>query len=347
MFQNSLHGLRGVAAFMVFIAHCVGGYALNLCDDCNYKPALSVINNIGTFGVEIFFILSGYVITAASLRTGPKLFFIRRFWRLYPILLLFTILFFIGNFYLGLEPEKNRWDYLLYNLTFTNLLFDTPALTPNAWTITYEVMFYLLTYGLVYSFIGSRNLLSGILFSLLALLFFIKYPISIYFVLGVLTYFINVKYSGTVKSSSRKNIFLAEGLSAVLILVLSSFEVTYRWSWLLSHPTAFILMIAVFIYINCLLSGKSLSGKWLEKKWILYLGTISYSLYLAHPYSYLLTRSILLKLENISGMDLFTSIWVFLSFALVATLSVSVIVHKLVEAPAYRFMTGRPVIGKH
>ncbi len=345
MFEKSLHGLRGAAAFSVFIAHCAGGYAQHLCKQCSYSHILDVINNVGTFGVELFFFISGFVIFLSSLKSDPLSFVKRRFWRIYPVLFFFTILFAFGNNFLYIEPEKNRLDYLLFNLTFTNLLANTPALTPNAWTITYEVMFYFFTYLCVYFGIRQKNLGLLVLVMAGAAIFFIGHAISMYFAAGVLLAALDNNFRFWRTTVPTAVIRLVEVGSILTIFTLSSSEHIYNWVWLADNPSTFILVFSVFLFVACLLHPASWVRRLLELKSILYLGTISYSLYLAHPYSYLVTRSVI----NIVGRKALIppefQFFVFSLSVVISTLVFSVAVHRLVEVPFYQRMTGKKIVG--
>ncbi|KAG7284665.1 hypothetical protein NEMBOFW57_009274 [Staphylotrichum longicolle] len=69
-----LDGLRGVAAFFVFIQHCIGNYDNNIHDhgfgqDGHWllasMPFVRILFNGGNAAVAVFFVLSGYVLTGA------------------------------------------------------------------------------------------------------------------------------------------------------------------------------------------------------------------------------------------------------------------------------------------
>ena len=106
-------------------------------------PAADVLM-LGYLGVDFFFVLSGFIICHAVLGrdTTPVQFAKARFRRVYlpyfPIGLAVAAL-------LLLVPTAHRWDWLA---TLTLLPAGAPALTV-AWTLQYEVTFYLI-FGLFY-----------------------------------------------------------------------------------------------------------------------------------------------------------------------------------------------------
>jgi peptidoglycan/LPS O-acetylase OafA/YrhL len=109
----ALDGLRAVSVFLVISYHV------------QYK-AQWLTHVQGQLGVEIFFVLSGYLITTLLIKEQDSLgkidlsaFYIRRFFRIVPIYLLILIV------YLGLcYHDSFKWGQLRaalpYYFTFTN-----------------------------------------------------------------------------------------------------------------------------------------------------------------------------------------------------------------------------------
>src|SRR3546814_16593896 len=58
-------------------------------------------------------------------------------------------------------PDLNNWPTILAGVTFTNLFWHTEQLTPNAWSLTFEVIFYSLTCLAVTLLVKKRNWLLG------------------------------------------------------------------------------------------------------------------------------------------------------------------------------------------
>lgn len=83
----SLDGLRGLAVLIVVAEHVLPWWLLqgSVIGDC-----LALILSMGWVGVELFFVLSGYLITGILLRTREeatyyKSFGLRRAWRILPV----------------------------------------------------------------------------------------------------------------------------------------------------------------------------------------------------------------------------------------------------------------------
>ena len=104
--------MRGIASFMLIIHHYFYSCKTNLL-------ALSVA------GTAIFYFISGYVIPMSFERTSVKSFLIKRFFRLYPILI-FLLIFLIGCYsFRNIYTIKNipiNFKNIFLNLTFIHHL---------------------------------------------------------------------------------------------------------------------------------------------------------------------------------------------------------------------------------
>ena len=99
----------------------------------------------GHFGVELFFIVSGFVIAGTLEQTDTLAqFALQRFARLYPAFLACSVLTLTVIGLGGINPlGLDRWDALA-GLTMMSPLLDRPAIDPSTWTLAHEVAFYAL-----------------------------------------------------------------------------------------------------------------------------------------------------------------------------------------------------------
>ena len=143
---------RGVAAMMVVLYHC-NSATLHFFD---FTP-LYGISRFGLFGVDFFFVLSGFIITYMHLNDLRKksdltIFIKKRFIRIYPIywvIALLTLLYVIVVHksrlpYTGhvLNPYTPAdWVYIIKSV----LLIPQQAigLVDVSWTLSFEVLFYI------------------------------------------------------------------------------------------------------------------------------------------------------------------------------------------------------------
>lgn len=141
---DSLTGLRWWAAFFVFAYH------LRLF--VPYPPLPAAIAAYGHFGVTFFFVLSGFVLTWSSrVGTPARIFYWRRFSRIYPLHLV-ALLLAIPVFY-SLSPDPTQpwvkpyyWVVLLLSLLLLQAWSVNPTVlfsgNPAAWTLSVEAFFY-------------------------------------------------------------------------------------------------------------------------------------------------------------------------------------------------------------
>ena len=139
-----IEALRGVAALTV-VAH----HSWSLSNMPRF-PGFWVIEGFGLWGVNLFFMLSGYLLADTfwrERRADLRVYAIRRFFRIAPayyvnIALLF--LFFASTRLTFSDQGKKQ---ILANATFTHYLFPGTSSSLNVngalWTLTIEMMLYL------------------------------------------------------------------------------------------------------------------------------------------------------------------------------------------------------------
>ena len=143
-----MEGLRGIAVGLVFLQHyCMQFLVLAPLGGPTHAFAVA-LRNFGNRGVELFFVLSGFLIYSILLRRRPALgpFLLRRAQRLYPA---FLVALAIGGLVDAWRPAPkipagmaDAAFYLLANLAFLpGLLPIQPLFTVN-WSLSYEWWFY-------------------------------------------------------------------------------------------------------------------------------------------------------------------------------------------------------------
>ncbi|MGR2700050.1 acyltransferase family protein [Vibrio campbellii] len=344
MFFKQLHGMRGLASLMVFFAHISAGYNLHVDPLLgHYREVGSIqyyISNIGTFGVEIFFFLSGFVISKSASYESENEFFIRRFFRIYPLFFLCSVIFIVGNYFTQQSPELINLAIIFKALTFTNVFIDSPQLTPNAWSISYEVWYYVCTFYLI-GFLFSNykaNRIKIIIATIILSWFLIVKPITVYFILGGLLYF---NYGRIIDLLSRVKINYINSFSIFLLFFLvylvSKGYVFANDDWSVESDTlGYLLPVLLFFLFSLSLVEDSALGRFLSSGFLLFVGGFSYSLYLIHPYTYRIARYIF-------GDGLFSIGYInygaYVLFSTALSLMVSFLVTKYFEAPIYQRMT--------
>ena len=140
-----LDGLRAVSIALVFLEH--GGDATGY-----HAPGIlrRVVGTIGTVGVDVFFAISGFLITLLLLRElhrteriSLKGFYVRRFLRLMPAAIVFLLTVFVMQL-LGRGSPMTAANWV-HNLTYTVNFDPHPAwVTGHLWSLSIEEQFYLL-----------------------------------------------------------------------------------------------------------------------------------------------------------------------------------------------------------
>lgn len=108
----------------------------------HFTAPLGIIQDFGWFGVALFFLISGFIISDRARIEGVFEFAVRRILRIYPMLAVAVLLCaaFVA------PKDQVSAENVLLNLTLANyVVVPQIALVGVAWTLVVEVMFYALT----------------------------------------------------------------------------------------------------------------------------------------------------------------------------------------------------------
>jgi len=148
---QSLQAIRGWAALLVVWYHC-HGLLVKRSTELGYLESFwrmkdPPIAKIGAIGVDLFFVLSGFIIfyTTWHVRMTWRDFAIRRWIRIYPlwwVALAVTCCFAL----IPGSTESFTWDELVYSTVLIPYFAASGELKPIVevgWTLNYEILFYL------------------------------------------------------------------------------------------------------------------------------------------------------------------------------------------------------------
>ena len=301
---NGLNTLRAFAVFFVIMAHF--GVWFN-----EYTPYGRIVKfglfPDGGFGVDLFFVLSGFLITSILLNAKDadpdesrfiilKNFFIRRALRIFPI-------YYILLFLLTLIDYPDIRHFFWYYATYTSNILSYSTNTWNnyshTWSLSVEEQFYLLWPWLII-FISNR---------------YLKYVLFGAVFTGILSTYIGTVIQGHMAPLMVYHTFDAFGLGGmyawarlnskrcrnfeitVKIVVIPALCMFYYWKYMYiyGHPSvgAFLTKtvnsaISMWLIILVVNNRSVLIGKYfLDNKFLNYIGKISYGIYLYH-YPYIL-----------------------------------------------------------
>lgn len=301
-----LESLRGIAALSVALLHFNVGSILNM--RFTYNAALMV---------DFFFVLSGFVIALnyqTRIRNFNALvsFQLRRFFRLYPLHIVTLIIFVVIEFMkfiamnrFGLDPYqepflKNNLTSFIANLFLAqNLVLSEHTWNTPSWSISAEFFTYIL-FGMF--MVLSRGSLVKIIFvSLTFVVFSYIYLVNQFevlphygivscfysFFIGVLIYNLHNSCNFKIPSIISYLLFLIS-----VILVIYSDEFPLHEYWLI--PLAFAGLIISLVKSE----SKNFLIYLLDRKFLIYLGTISYGIYMIHMALWWLITQIFLIFFN-------------------------------------------------
>lgn len=318
---DGLDALRGIAAMAVVLFHFTTRF--DQLFGHGSEPLVSF--PLGHYGVNLFFVISGFVIFMTIERSrAPMDFVVSRFSRLYPAYWVAIALTFLITHWLGLPGHlADVKTALLNGLMFHRMAFGVPHVDGVYWTLEVELLFYV---GMFILLTTSRlRHVHGILFALLAIR---------------IVYFVAQQYFG-ISLPWMIYRFLIIGQIAWFAIGMAMYRVTFhageRNSWLdWAVALAAVIVLAIVeslgiaglavVFGGFVLAAAKGKLKLLANPVIVWLGSISYTLYLLHEN---IGWSIILALRQ-GGFGVNAAILL----AIAASLALASLVTVFVEKPA-------------
>ena len=294
-FSLGVHGARGLFCFAVLIYH-VHNSGL---PSWELPPALYHFLTSLKFGVELFFAISGFVVLGSMKRAGtPFEFIVDRATRIFPVLWVVTIvvmaLYFLrGDWPISILNNSMTYIYMAANLLALPGIFSFPLFHPAAWTISYEFCFYFVCffYLLQKKYFKADFPLPIFIVGLVIVSF---YPRGAFFLSGLIVYGELIKIRAVRKLSEAPALlllvffaawqFAAVSVADDLSPTDSRFPTLPNWDDPLAILAAVIAFAAATLALQGIVDGRGwFAGAFLTSRQMLWLGTVSYSLYLWHP----------------------------------------------------------------
>lgn len=295
-FLTRLESLRGIAALFVAVAHSfvLFPYAPEAYPaQTAWQTAVHILSP-GKSALIVFFIISGYVLSLSLDRTDFNFrnvltFYKRRALRIYPahVVWAFIALGLMAAFYTsGQIPAASAWVNDMYSgemnivHVIANLALIITSLNPGEWTLTVELIVYLL-----YPILYLLNRKSGKAGNILLLLFlmglsFIGHDIKVLYYLY--SFYIGLSAPSIYRrfierSSQRKGAILL--WASVVLLVLCPIVLTV----FTFVATAGQVLAGGYLVFACVfMKTDSVIFRALDKPLVGRLGQISYSFYIIH-----------------------------------------------------------------
>lgn len=317
---------------------------------------------IGWIGVDLFFVLSGFLITSILLRSRHtpsyfRNFYIRRSLRILPLYYLVLIIFYIAApIVFSQTNSSSTYSYYTENqhwywLFGENWLFIKKGLPPEPylqhfWTLAVEEQFYLLWPVVVFLLKNLQQLKRTIIF-----LFFLALSIRLmsFYIIDI-PLFTNYYNSFARMDSLTTGAYLAVSIYqkknihiSFIVIFTIGFMALIGLSWIycqnFSHDnrvfaTIGYSVIAVFFMCMCYMALQEKS--WMSRMYFLKpLGRISYGLYVFHlPVLLVLSTLLSNRLNRYLPVSLLRP--VISIICLISTLIISILSYKIVELPLLR-----------
>jgi peptidoglycan/LPS O-acetylase OafA/YrhL len=282
---NEIDLLRFIAALMVvFFHYAFRGYAADNMTLMHY-PLLAPMSKYGYYGVQLFFMISGFVILMTAARGSLKSFAISRFIRLYPAFWACCTITFVVILVIGESRYMASMSQYLVNMTMLSEFFGVAPIDGAYWSLFVEMRFYVLVAMiLVIGRIHQAQLLL-VLWLIASIALERHYIAKLY-------YLLIVDYSAFFIAGATYFLIWSKGISLarVMIITLSWMLALFQTIGKISHVernfnthlSSFIVagIITTFFILMLLISLK-MTGFWGRNKWLL-AGALTYPLYLLH-----------------------------------------------------------------
>lgn len=246
----------------------------------------------GFIGVNIFFMISGFVIMYAT-TINTEYFFLRRLLRIIPLYWLLTILFTMTLIFLPNLISKSYFDliFLLKSLFF--IPFENNGVGPGighspylflGWTLNYEIFFYLvfqISILINYKYRGVILVISFVIIQIILkslnsesfILRTYSHPIIFQFCYGIFIFYLWEFFN---YKSKKKKFFIYLFIIFVFFLIYDTEQnLNLKNNLRLYYSAWSLIIILAFIFIF---------EKIIKNNIFLAMGAVSYPIYLIHPY---------------------------------------------------------------
>ena len=320
---------RAVAAIFVVLYH-VGTTA----EAYNRESIFSLLFNYGKYGVDFFFVISGFIIFNAHFKDigvkGKSIIYVKkRFFRIYPIYFIILTIKVLIFLCLSIQiPENQRsFGYFLHSYLLLPIENQYPFLSV-AWTLSFELIFY--TFFLLAMKMQKRTFFSLTLGWMLLIIFYNIINLKYNFILNHLLNSYNIEFIIGVFASLiyREKKFLNIGLKLVVIIFLILLIFDQRESDLLMRMVLG-CCFGIIVLVSANLSKiKKIPYSNIIDKTLQSIGNASYSIYLVHTLVITAIYKTLINLINIDSLGFVT---------LIFSLIIGIFFWKFIEKPLLKF----------
>jgi peptidoglycan/LPS O-acetylase OafA/YrhL len=328
--------LRITAALAVVMYHYTfSGYAGHLTSVA--YPALSTVTRYGYLGVDLFFLISGFVVLLSAWGRRPHEFVISRIVRLYPAYWVAVTATAIIAITLSRGLFRVSPAQYVANLTMFNSLPNIANVDVVYWTLWVEIRFYLIVFVLAWIGITRARVMTVLWLWLAATAMLEAHVLPA----GPIDLIVQSQWSHYFIAGMALCLIYRTGFSWSLgaILVISygnalyravnfAHNVSSRYHQTLHLPVVVAIITAIFVVTT--LIALRVTRKF-GRPWFAVAGALTYPLYLVHAYNGFV-------LFNIFGGEV--NRWVLLAAIIAGMVCVAFAIHQFVEARFARRLKG-------
>lgn len=291
--QVPLDALRGIAIALVVVHHVWWRFPM-----AQHDPLARFVAGIGWAGVDLFFGISGYLITTILMKArGPgamRAFFVKRFFRIVPVYVVALATFVMVSLLTGNDREvlDRIWvNVLLLTAWFIPFVGENGVPFTITWSVSVEEFAYLLFGTMAAMGVGVltgslRWVIAGaLLLRIASILCFAFEPITLYyFAPGRIDAIAMGGLMATLPSSLRERLVCppwVPWLAWLAVVALCSHM--QRESPLVATIGYTLIAFASAWVVLCVVNTKN-ATHWLATRWLAALGLVSYFVYLFHGF---------------------------------------------------------------
>lgn len=284
---------RFIAALGIVSAHYLfRGYKADNLTDLNLLDLGGEWVKYFFVAIDLFFIISGFVITLSIRNTALGHFFRSRIVRIFSVYWLCVGITYIITIAYGAPRFTASFSQLFLNLMLLQDFLGVPPLDGAYWTMSLEVRFYCLAMAYLFVCRFKRIRIINLVHWWLGLS--ILYPfVQDFFLVKVIDLFLMFKWSSTFCAGIiMGGIFKSKKLDTskiIGLIVCFSLSIYHRLLYVeesrlyfqthLSDTIVVLVMLAVYLLMLSVVLGKL---QWLNKPYFLTFGLLTYPLYLLH-----------------------------------------------------------------
>jgi peptidoglycan/LPS O-acetylase OafA/YrhL len=255
---------------------------------------LSVVTRYGYLGVDLFFLISGFVVLLSAWNRRPREFVVSRMVRLYPAFWVAVTITAVVEITLSRGLFKVSVPQYLANLTMANSLPNIRNVDVVYWTLWAEIRFYVIVFVLTWIGVNRRRVLT-LMWGWLAATAVIEAHVLPAGVAEKVDLLVQSQWSHYFIGGMALCLIYRTGLSwaPAVILVLCFGNALYqaanfsdlvsdRYHQVLHVPVVLAIISMIFVVLTLVALRVT---RRLGRPWFAALGALTYPLYLVHAYS--------------------------------------------------------------